>query len=185
MKSAHEIMLQIQRQQHAHDLLAHRDILNLDTTTRLKHMALHFLKYAGKISAALEKNDHEKLKHTVVDIFIICLATANSLNFNLGKSWSESSDELQSLAETISRKESITDVFKFSLFKLVEISGQMAKSIESTDHLEKGNPRSELEALIPDLTRSMLIALGQLQVPIEDSVRERWLAVQSKSIFSC
>jgi len=177
-------MLQIQREQLAHDIIAHRDILNLDTTTRLKHMALHFLKYAGKIAAVSGVRDNEKLAHTVIDAFIICLATANALNVNLGKYWSCTGKDLQNLAEQMASEEDIDDIFIFSLFSLVEISGKMAKSIESTDHLERGNPRDELEDLIPKLARSMLLTLGILKTPIEDSVKRRWIAVESKSIFS-
>jgi hypothetical protein len=184
MKSAEAALLPIQLAQQEHDLLAHRDILALDTQTRLKHMTLHFLKYAGKIAAAGERRDRESLVSTIVDSFIICLATANTLNVSLGAHIESSVNTVDDLARELAHEVGEDDLFWRALHGLVKVAGQMAKSIESTDHLERGNPRAELEALIVELSRETLIVAGSTGVSLEASIRQRWNAVEAKSIFS-
>jgi hypothetical protein len=184
MKSASTIMLQIQRDQNTHDLLAHRDILNLDTHTKLKHMTLHFLKYAGKLAEAHDAQSRSSLELVLVDTFIICLATANALNVNLGKAWALSAENLDGLSRCFCVKGLTVDPLDRALFGLVKIAGRMAKAIESTDHLERGNPREDLETLIVELSAEVLLLLGSLNTSIEEIVRARWSAVESKSIFS-
>jgi hypothetical protein len=183
MKPASMIMLQIQRDQNTHDRLAHRDILNLDTHTKLKHMTLHFLKYAGKLAEAHESQSRSSLEAALVDAFIICLATANALNVNLGATWRLFAENLDQLSRSLCPRNCAVDPFDGALFGLVKISGRMAKAIESTDHLERGNPRADLESLIVELASAILSLLGYLETPIEESVRARWIAVESKSIF--
>lgn len=184
MKSARIIMLQIQREQNSHDLLAHRDILHLDTHTKLKHMTLHFLKYAGKLAEAGERQDMNALRNILLDAFIIALATANALNVNLGATWVLDADSLDDLSSKISDAKELPDPFSRSLYSLAKIAGRMAKAIESTDHLERGNPRADLEVLIVDLAFEILTILGSLQVEIEELIKERWRVVEDKSIFS-
>jgi hypothetical protein len=184
MKSARIIMLQIQRDQNTHDLLAHRDILNLDTHTKIKHMTLHFLKYAGKLAEICEGGHRSRLEEVLVDVFIICLATANSLNVNIGGAWDICADDLNGLSENLRPEAKISDPLNFSLLTLVKIAGKMAKAIESTDHLERGNPRADFETLIVELTTEVFVVIGYLKLPLEQMVRARWAAVESKSIFS-
>jgi hypothetical protein len=184
MKSAESILLQIQSEQQAHDLRAHRDILHLDTQTRLKHMTLHFLKYAGKIASARLSKDTSALANILIDIFIICLATANALNVRLSVGTLATAENLDDLARKISQGAVQGDVFDLALTHLVMISGRMAKSIESTDHLERGNPRAELEELIVELTMAMLASIGTLEIPLQSAVESRWHFVEQKSIFA-
>lgn len=183
MKSAESILLQIQCEQQAHDLRAHRDILHLDTQTRLKHMTLHFLKYAGKIASARLSKDTLALTNVLVDIFIICLATANTLNVRLGVGSFIIAEDLDQLARKITQESVQGDIFDLALTQLTIISGRMAKSIESTDHLERGNPRAELEELISELTTAMLSIIGMLKIPLQSAVESRWKFVEKKSIF--
>lgn len=187
MKSAEALVLGVQREQQNHDLLAHRDILNLDTQTRLKHMTLHFLKYAGKLATARQEKNDELLQHTLIDTFIICLATANALNVSLAKTWSFTAENIDSLAITLADTHNVewnSSIFDVALLKLVIMAGKMAKSIESTDHLERGNPRAELEALVTELSEEMLTLIGALNLPLAELVRQRWSAVEAKSIFA-
>jgi len=187
MKSAEALVLSVQREQQSHDLLAHRDILNLDTQMRLKHMTLHFLKYAGKLAIARQKKDAKLLHHTLVDTFIICLATANALNVSLANSWSVQAEDIDQVAKEIAKEFGLYEedvIFDEALFKLAVIAGKMAKSIESTDHLERGNPRAELEDYVVELSKEMLAMIGALKLPILTLIRQRWAAVEAKSIFS-
>ena len=184
MKPAHAIFLQAQIDQQKHDLRAHRDILNLDTHTRIKHMTLHFLKYAGRLAEAQESQDLNILNRSLLDTFIICLATANTLNLNLGKSCPLHAESLSKLAESLHRQNSTSaDIYNEALFSVVKISGKMAKAIESTDHLEKGDPRSSLEALVADLGLETLRLVGKANISIENDLMDRWKKVEEKSIF--
>lgn len=180
-----QILLQTQRDQLNHDLRAHSDILNLDTHTKLKHMILHFLKYCGKIADARELESEELFNLTIVDAFIICLATANALNINLGKDWEPAALDLDSLAIEISKLQtgSNSDNYLDALSRIVRISGKMAKAIESTDHLERGNPRADLESLTVQLAFELLSIVGKGKINLEDAMKKRWHAVESKSIF--
>lgn len=184
MKSAEAILLRIQSEQREHDRRAHRDILNLDTQTLLKHMTLHFLKYAGKVASARDAQDKEALSNTLTDTVIICLATANALNVSLGEKITETGEDLNALAQHLARDLTVGEVYEKTLGDLVKISGRMAKAIESTDHLEKGDPRSEMEKLIVELTTAMLANSGSLRIPLEEAIKQRWDHVEAKSIFS-
>jgi len=184
MRSAEAILLHVQSEQLAHDRLAHQDILNLDTHTRLKHMTLHFLKYAGKIAQARINHDVSTLSNVLIDVFIICLATANTLNVSLGANSSITASSLDNFANKLAELTQLDDPFEQALTKLVITSGKMAKSIESTDHLERGNPRAELEDLIVELSMDTLASIGSLKISIQTEIENRWRFVEKKSIFS-
>src|SRR5262245_47005108 len=130
-KSAELLLLTLQKQQADHDERAHRDILSLDTQTRIKHMVLHFLKYIGKIADARTSQNQSALEQILVDALIICLATANSLNVSLGEKLGQS-DDINSLARDLSKKMEATDVFLIAILRLSAISGRMAKAVESS-----------------------------------------------------
>jgi hypothetical protein len=183
MKSATDILLPLQAQQQAHDERAHRDILNLDTHTRLKHMILHFLKYAGKIAIARENDDERALNAILIDAFIICLATANTLNISIGKHVDTKAHDLEDLVSKLASGTNQCDPYLDALINIVTFAGQMAKSIESTDHLEKGDPRSAMEMLIVQLTIALLSSLGKKPENLTIEIKNRWLSVEKKSIF--
>lgn len=183
MKSAESILLPIQAAQQKHDLLAHKDILSLNAHTLLKHMILHFLKYSGKMAEANHTKNSALFSATLIDTIIICFATANALNLSLGKHITERSFGLSELCKKLGENEdNVANVW--GAYALVTIAGRMAKSIESTDHLEKGNPRIELEFLIVELTKKMLGVAGMFDIDLENEIIKRWGAVEAKSIFS-
>ena len=184
--SAESILLPLQKMQQAHDEVAHRDILSFDVYTRLKHMVLHFYKYAGKIEAAREARDQEALRRTLLDAFIICMASANAINLSVGKdlgATAESSD-LDALAHVLAAKVKSRDLFSEATRSLLVIGGPMAKAIESADHMEDANPRAAMSALVPQMTAAILALLGHMQGGIEADVRRRLSEVEEKSIFS-
>lgn len=184
MKPASAILLQAQIDQHKHDLRAHRDILNLNTYERLKHMTLHFLKYAGKMVEASENSDQPLLHRTLLDTFIICLATANTLNINIGKNSVFHAIDIKNLAETMANSSSVPpDIFDESIRVLLKIAGRMAKAVESTDHLERGDPRAALEDHVCNLGLAILKIIGHERIDIQKQLDERWLQVEKKSIF--
>jgi hypothetical protein len=71
---------QLQLEQFKHDEAYHREIARLTTQDRLKHMALHFAKYAGSLA---ENSDEAAMRKAVTDTFVIALSTANILNVQL------------------------------------------------------------------------------------------------------
>jgi hypothetical protein len=184
MKSASAILLQAQLEQHKHDLRAHRDILYLDTHTKIKHMTLHFIKYASRILDARQQQSKAILEKALLDSLIICLATANALNLHVSKNSYINAKNLDDLCTILSQmSSSATDVYERALTALVVHSGKMAKAIESTDHLERGDPRSVLEAEVENLTLDILTIIGSEGMKIGNLMSDRWNKVEEKNIF--
>lgn len=185
MYSAEAILLPLQKLQQRHDEMAHRDILNFDLYTRLKHMVLHFYKYSGKVEAARVAGDLGALRHALLDTFIICMASANALNLSLGESIqvSAESNDVDSLAHVLAKEIRAGDLYTEALRELVITGGKMAKVIESADHMEDGNPRAEMRALVPKLTAAILGLLGHLRGGVESDLRSRLVGVEQRSVL--
>lgn len=183
--SAESILLPLQKLQQKHDELAHRDILSFDLYKRLKHMVLHFYKYAGRIEASRSTDDTQQLRRTLIDTFIICMASANAMNLSLGETITDASEanDLDSLAHELGKKIHSTDLYAEAVRALVLLGGQMAKAIESADHMERGDPRASMEELVAQLTVVVLSILGKLNGKLDNDVRARLNGVELKSIF--
>lgn len=182
-KTAESLLLPLQKQQADHDDRAHRDILALDTQTRIKHMVLHFLKYVGKAAEAKETGDQASLERALLDAFVICLATANSLNVSLGEGLGEAED-LKSLVKSLARDIHTTDLFSETVYRLSRPAGRMAKAVESSDHWEKGDFRGEMEKLIVELTKNVMGLIGKSSISdLPSAVQSRWEEVERKNIF--
>ncbi len=186
MYSAEVILLPLQKLQQHHDEVAHRDILSFDLYKRLKHMVLHFYKYAGKVEQARATSDLTLLRHTLVDVYIICMASANALNLSLGEAIAveAEADDFDSLAHALAKTMRAADVYGEALKHLVVIGGQMAKAIESADHMEDGNPRAAMSALVPKLAAATLGVLGHLPGGFEADIRRRLAAVEQRSVLA-
>jgi hypothetical protein len=184
--SAESILLPLQRLQQAHDEKAHRDILSFDLYKRLKHMVLHFYKYAGKLEAARAARDAAALRRTLLDAYIICMASANAMNVSLGKALAVTAEtnDLDALAHALASNINGRDLFGEAISCFVLIGGHMAKAIESADHMEDANPRAAMAALVPQMTTAILGLLGHLEGGLEADVRHRLREVEDKSIFS-
>ena len=148
-------------------------------------MVLHFYKYAGKIELAREIGDEESIRKTLVDALIICLASANAMNQSIGKALvaEAESPTLDALANVFARDFERAALGFQAVKSFVVIGGQMAKAIESSDHMEAGNPRAGMEELVPLMTRAVLGVLGHLRPGLDEDVRARLAAVEKKSIF--
>ena len=180
------IVMQLQRVQQSHDELAHRDILSFSLHKRLKHMILHFYKYAGNIEEAKANQDMTSLKKTLVDAYIISMASANAMNLSLSKAWGISTEiqDLDALAVSFGHRFKGQELFNTAISQFVLIGGKMAKAIESEDHMEDGNPRAAMTDLVPRMAAAVLGILGHLEKGIETAIRERLYLVEQKSIFS-
>lgn len=186
MFGAEEVLLPLQRLQQQHDEVAHRDILSFDLYKRLKHMVLHFYKYAGHVEAARQARDDIALRRVLVDSLIICMASANALNLSLGAQIEEQAEflDIDALANAVAKHVRVGDAYEDALRHLVLIGGRMAKAIESSDHMEDGNPRSEMTRLVPELAIAMLAVCARTGLGLEGEIRARLAGVEGKSIFA-
>jgi hypothetical protein len=186
MSPAERVLLPLQHLQLVHDRLAHADILSFDLQKRLKHMVLHFFKYAGRMEEARGAGDRELLRSTLVDALIICMASANALNVSLGQHIDASGrvDDLDVLARELAGRISHTDPFDLAIRQFLLLGGRMAKAVESLDHTEAGDFRKDLDGLVPALAEATLSVLGMLEPGIELAVKRRLQKVEAKGIFS-
>ena len=184
-QSVERILLPLQRLQHEHDKIAHQDILSFSLHKRLKHMVLHFYKYAGKIQISGELSDFVGLRKALIDSFIICMASANAMNLSLGKVIfsEEEVSSLDCLAKKFSMSVTNENLFASAIRDFLLIGGKMAKAVESADHMEDGNPRGDMMSLLPELTVSVLAHLGCLDGNLEMEIKNRLEKVEQKSIF--
>lgn len=186
--TAEQVLLPMQRLQREHDKLAHQDILGFDLYKRLKHMVLHFYKYSGKVCAAAESDSPAELRKVLLDCLIICMATANALNVSLGKDirLDVAPSNLDELAKSLANISNINSksLFDSVLRDLSIFGGAMAKAMESSDHMEEGNPRAEMSELVILLASSILAHLGKMGGSLEDDIKSRFFTVEKKSIFS-
>ena len=90
-------LLSLQWTQLKHDEAYHKDIVVLPLAQRIKHMALHNTKYTAHLFEAVETDDQARLIKTLTDAFIISLASANTLNQDLGRELGEAAVTVTSL----------------------------------------------------------------------------------------
>lgn len=176
----------MQKAQFQHDKLAHRDILNFGLYYKIKHMVLHFFKYAGRVQCASATNDFAKLTETLIDTLIICLATANALNLILGKRIHVNSicNSLEDIGKELCIKDISEEnqIFKTVINDFLVIGGAMAKAAESTDHFEVGDFRSDINHLTVEMTKSTIIHLYILNVPVLNKLEVKYKSIESKLI---
>ena len=149
-------------------------------------MVLHFYKYAGHVEAARQARDDTALRRVLVDSLIICMASANALNLSLGAQIEEQAEflDIDALANAVAKHVRVGDAYEDALHHLVIIGGRMAKAIESSDHMEDGNPRSEMTRLVPELAIAMLAVCARTGLGLEGEIRARLAGVEGKSIFA-
>lgn len=109
----------IQFAQFEHDEKYHREISRLPMQDRLRHMALHFAKYAGRLQ---EDAADSPFKRIATDTLIIALSTANTLNVDLSAK-EFGGDRSNAPREAFAKRLAIA-------------AGRMAGACERLDHLE-------------------------------------------------
>ena len=85
-------LLDLQWSQLKHDEAYHKDVVILPLAQRIKHMALHNAKYTAYFLEAVERGDDTTMLRVLVDAFVIALATANTLNQDLGHEFAISAE---------------------------------------------------------------------------------------------
>lgn len=156
----------VQLAQFEHDEKYHREICRLSTQDRLRHMALHFAKYAGQLQ---DDPSEQQFRKNSVDSMIIGVSCANILNVDL--------------AEALMFDTNLGKTRSAFVKRLAISAGRMAAACEKLDHLEDFPFRQTLIAE----TLAILAACVSLFVSEgwEPSLemKDRLKPVKGKSIF--
>jgi hypothetical protein len=189
MNSIEKQLLIMQSQQYDHDEFFHKEITRLNIHQRLNHMALHFAKYAGEIcNCILNTQDEQSLKKNVIDSFIISTTCLNTLNIRIYDKLSFSNtllpESLLDLGHNIANQLRIDTKDPLWLIKTYPIVvGELAKALESVDHLESYPYREAIAGCVVRISSLMLIAASHLNIDLATEVSNRLTGVKEKSIF--
>ena len=66
---------------------------------------------------------------------------------------------------------------------ILTYGGKMAKVMESTDHMESGNPRAEMSDLIPKLFLALLGYVTPLGIDVEESMAARFKKIEGSFVL--
>lgn len=110
-----KLIRRLQAEQHWHDVENHFDVVSLHRIDRLKHYALHYSKYAGRLARG--EAEPKSTEQTLIDALLVCLSSANTLNQDI-------SDAANTPPEVA------------GLEKLADAAGRFADACEKVDHLE-------------------------------------------------
>jgi hypothetical protein len=182
-------MLDLQREQFAHDERFHREIARLNTEARLKHMALHFCKYTGQFATALHNPDTAALRfRTITDSFIISLCSANTLNFDLSKHIAPQlggaatlRDLGLHLASQLYPAAILDDSWLLTAHAIH--AAKMARACEKIDHLEAFPFREEIQQAVLRLCQIAIIAAHANSLDLASAVQERRKEVRCRNPF--
>lgn len=184
--SARNQLLALQWAQLKHDETYHKDVVIMSLAERIKHMALHNTKYTGHFFEAVDAADDERIAKTLTDAFIIALASANTLNQDLGAELDLAGepDSLRvagdRLSETLPR-DAIDPLWIVRQF--AKHNGQLAKICESWDHLEPVPFREGMKACNLALLKVVLAECAGRGLDIPRAYKERIRIVETRSIF--
>ena len=184
--SVRDQLLTLQWGQLKHDEAYHKDVVILPLAERIKHMALHNAKYTGHFLDAIEACDDARLAKTLTDAFIIALASANTLNQDLGQDLTEISDtlSLQSAGDRIARSlgrdgsDPLWIVRQFARH-----TGQLAKICESWDHLEPVPFREGMKSCNLALLQAVLADSAGRAIDLAAAYHARIRVIETRSIF--
>ena len=158
------VLDRLQWEQFEHDEKYHREIARLTVQDRLKHMALHFAKYAGEIFA---EPSEDKFRRLVTDTLIIGISAANTLNIRL--------------ADIIAQTHA-GNAFDFDR-QLVVAEGRMATACEKLDHLEDFPFRPHIAGEVIKIINSALAVFFDKGWDVPSTIKDRLAPVKAKSIF--
>jgi len=177
-------LLNLQWFQLTHDERYHKDVVLLPLGERVKHMALHMAKYVGYL-ADLDGEDADRLPRILTDAFIITLATANTLNQDLGRELGIQASNFDLRAagqEFASELGTATDVFGL-LRSFARHTGTLAKACESLDHMEAFPFRSAMRESNLALFKFVVAAATVHSFDLAALYADRLRVVEQRSIF--
>jgi hypothetical protein len=182
-----EHLLKLQWAQLKHDEAYHKDVVIMPLAERMKHMALHNAKYVAYLFDAIDKKDEVKFTKTLIDAFIIVLASANTLNQDIGRdlgAGAESAPSFQllgaNLAEEIGYK---TSDHYWLVRSFARHTGHLAKVCESWDHLESIVFRDEMKQCNLELLKVILAEASARELDVAETYSARIRQVEKRSIF--
>ena len=182
--AAHEL-LQLQIEQFKHDEVYHREIARLTVQHRLNHYALHFAKYVGRLAVCYDGADRQQLCLTVVDSFIISLATANSLNLEIASCLDECQPEMQpdlsDLAAVLWRHGNSSELSVPEMIRAFALPvGLMAKACEAVDHLEGIPFRQTVREALVEIVKTTIAFSHPLEIELPTATRDRLRGVKER-----
>ena len=152
-------ILNWQQDQYDHDMRNHFDILSLHKNDRLKHYAMHFAKYAGRIARG--DAEAKPISRTVTDAFLVCLSAANTLHQKLEYRPNQSNSSM--------------------LIRLTDAAGRMNDAAEKLDHME---PFIEIaRASNQDIFDTLLDYSGAENLNIKDLIDLRRRELRERQFF--
>lgn len=177
----------LQVEQLSHDESFHKDVVILPLADRIKHMALHNAKYVGYFVDAIDASDDSRFQGVLTDAFIITLATANTLNQNIGQALQAAGGQdtdLKSLGASL-RDGTIRDVEgSFGFVKsYARATGQLAKACESLDHMEDVPYVAIMRSTNLDLFKLIVAEAATRSLDLEAQFRSRLRFIERRSIF--
>jgi hypothetical protein len=182
-----EHFLKLQWAQLKHDEAYHKDVVIMPLAERMKHMALHNAKYIAYLFDAIDQKDEVKFTKTLTDAFIIVLASANTLNQDIGRDLGASAETAPSfrslgasIAEEIGRKTS--DQY-WLVRGFARHTGHLAKVCESWDHLESIVFRDEMKQCNLELLKVILAEASARELDVAETYTARIRQVEKRSIF--
>lgn len=156
----------VQLDQFEHDEKYHREISRLTVQDRLRHMALHFAKYAGRLQ---EDVSDAQFKRTATDSLIIAISSANTLNMDLS-------------AKVVGGECSNRSKEAFAK-GLAVAAGRMAGACERLDHLEDFPFRPAITAEVLTILSACVDLFDAEGWSLVADREARLMPVKAKSIF--
>ena len=182
-------LLELQWVQLKHDEAYHKDVVILPLAQRIKHMALHNAKYAAYLLETIETGDKDRLLKIITDVFVITLASTNTLNQNLGRELGnllQESASLTSLGAALVAALPRDDADSLWIVRaLIRHNGRLAKACESWDHLEDILFREVMRSCNLAVLKVVLAEASARGLDLVEAYKSRIREVEERSIFDC
>ena len=175
---------EIQWMQLKHDERYHKEITVLPVADRMKHFALHFAKYLGYFSEAIDSENSLLYERALTDAFIISVASANTLNLDLHAALKTGETGFSERGENtdLPLAPCVGEPMSF-LKQVARHCGRLAKSCESLDHVEAYPFREQMASSILELFRLVVAESSVREIDLAETAKTRLDAIESKSIF--
>lgn len=181
---AESILLSLQAEQLEHDEGYHKEISRLNIQDRLRHITLHFAKYAGQL-LQLDENDQE-FQRLLTDVFIISLSCTNVLNRRvwdeLHCAVAEDPADLAELGRHLAGEEDVSKLNVDAFARVVAINaGRMSAAAEKLDHLEDFPFRRAFNEGCISLAAAAITFAGVRGWDLASMTRDRLTGVKQKN----
>lgn len=154
-----DTVLDWQKDQYEHDMRNHFDIISLHKTDRLKHYAMHFAKYAGRLARGTK--EEKSKERTFVDCMLVCLSASNTLHQKLSSVPNSSNDSF--------------------FLRLTDASGRFNDAAEKIDHME---PFLEIaQTSNQDIFNALMDFAAQESIDIEHTLEERRAELKHRQFY--